>query len=566
MGSYPLFGSNRTTNVENSFVSIKLSINQERDIYRNFEEIENQLYSKKDEKHNTGLVDPDIFLSLITAIDRFGSGLALLGVAGSGKTTAFKQLAVMAAQGKAILGKTMFPIFISVRELDDSTHSLWNGMEQYLHKFEISKPKHVLWSLLKSGQAMILIDGIDETTEKHQKLIIREIVRLQGINNRRKLNKNVICVSGRPFSLSVGLSNFKKMEIVPLGDSQKREFICKWFQDVSVIKGEKLSTLLCASPILSDLSSTPLLLSIVCALYNNELELPNREDELLERAIQGLLGGWDHFRGISRHTFLADLSLTKRQVFISHAAFYLYIKKKIVFTLNDIVDLKLFKSATDLLDIEEIDDNDTLISLYNDFGILIERAPNLYSFNHLAFQEYLTAKYAVESRIEVTLTKYILKNPERYFEVVKHLAKILPRADEFMDSLLTNFDWMNDNLVKLFVIFWQERPVLSPSKRTDIISNIDSLLIDSINDLVKSNITIKYSFTHRCLEVYDGNQTTVNLINALLVFMSGINKDLRKLNVKNEFTKYLKRHNISSIGSAKNYNYTISGNKGVTLN
>jgi len=549
VGSYPLFGTSRSTNVVDSFVPISLCKNQEREIYRDTKEIEKAMHDGKVAGSEVEVRREELTLS--EAINSEGSGIALLGVAGSGKTTSFKQLAVLAAQGEKILGRERFPIFITVRDLDDSKSALWDGMVEYLNGFEIHKPRAVLWSLLKSGQAMILIDGIDETSEKCQKNIIREIVRLQSINRKRRDRVNVICVSGRPFSLSIGLSNFQKLEVMPLRQGLKREFITKWFEGLSDEKGRDLCGLVHSSAYLKDLSSTPLLLSIICALYDNELKLPERKEELLERAIFGLLGGWDYFRGISRATFLGDVSTMKRQVLVSKLAYELFIEKYIVFTLSDVRALQITSQALELIGLESIEESIVLSALYNDFGILIERSPEVYSFSHLSFQEYLVAKYVVDSRLENDLVNHALVRPEKYIDVMQYVANLLPRSEGLATELFFGGDWSNVETAKMIASFWNAKPIMSKEKRLELMEYADKMLIENLLSVQDSTVLFGYSSTANMLEVSTNKEDKVAVINSLLIFNMLIGRSLKEIDFDHSFIGFVRRYGISSMSGAK---------------
>lgn len=550
IGSYPLFGTGRTVNVQNSFVPISISENQQREVYRKESEIEAEFRQGraehrppakggKDSAHPTyyeqSVIEREQF-SLLEAVNKFGSGLALLGVAGSGKTTAFKKLAVTAAKGEPISGQRRLPIFISVRDLKVSRTSLWDGMEQYLDDFDIAMPKQVLWSLLKSGQAMILVDGIDETNEDHRDMLIQELVRLQGINKRRKERSNIICVSGRPFSLSVGLANFTKLEVLPLDSELQTSFIERWFHDVNEKQGTKLALLVEQSSIISDLATTPLLLSIICALYYNDLELPTQKEELLERAIHGLLGGWDNFRGIARKTFLANVSFTRRKVFVASIAYELFTKEILVFSDQTLAQLRIVSSGSNIIDEEHTDEHDVLRSLYNDFGILVERSPGIFTFNHLSLQEYLVAKYAVEFRLELSLVAVIVANPERYYDVVRYLAKLLPKSDDFIRLLHETGDWKDMNVVRVFSAFVSENPICSVGTKEAVYRSLSKRLVTIIK---KEGTGVRYCYSSRKIVFEDAHQDSIAEANNILLLFNDIGVKLTDPSVNKELALFV---------------------------
>jgi hypothetical protein len=155
------------------------------------------------------------------------------------------------------------------------------------------------------------------------------------------------------------------------------EFIDKWFSVVNPAKGHQLVKQSSERPELLDLGSSPLLLSIVCALFSNDLDIPSDIDELFERSVHGMLGGWDAFRAIARTSPLQELSIRKRTILVSALAYYLFVDGKVAFRIGDAEDVrKAFRDNTAIPDVS-FDTEAIITTLANDFGILVERAPNI---------------------------------------------------------------------------------------------------------------------------------------------------------------------------------------------
>ena len=70
-------------------------------------------------------------------------------------------------------------------------------------------------------------------------------------------------------------------------------------------------------------------------------------------------------------------------------------------------------------------------------GILVERAYQIYSFAHLTFQEYFTARYIVENRDEGTLqTLMVHIDEDRWREVFLLVSSSLSKADVFFELFI----------------------------------------------------------------------------------------------------------------------------------
>jgi hypothetical protein len=81
----------------------------------------------------------------------------------------------------------------------------------------------------------------------------------------------------------------------------------------------------------------------------------------------------------------------------------------------------------------EIDGEIVLRAIVAQHGLFLERARDIYSFAHLTFQEYFTARYVVENEARGTLPRLIEHYDDfRYREVFLLTAAQLPDASEFL--------------------------------------------------------------------------------------------------------------------------------------
>lgn len=75
-------------------------------------------------------------------------------------------------------------------------------------------------------------------------------------------------------------------------------------------------------------------------------------------------------------------------------------------------------------------------------GIFVERARAVYSFSHLTFQEYFTAKYIVANAAKGTLTNLVKEHSTdgRWREVFLLTTSLLPDAGQFMKTFRRSLD------------------------------------------------------------------------------------------------------------------------------
>lgn len=465
VGVFPLFGTTRTANVASSYVRLGLSSELERERYRETTEIQEGL--KRQQMGRT--IGPDRQESgkdLIDVLEATSHGIALLGNPGSGKTTIFRHLALLLAKGTTIRGRRRLPIYLAVRDLHLKNQGIHGAAVEFLQWLEVPEAQRVVDSLLHSGDAAILLDGLDEVESAYQANLVEELRQF-----RVRFSKSVICVSARPYSLAIGLAGFEKWETLSFTYADRLLFVKRWFEPIDKQKGERLLSECGKDPGLLDLGSSPLMLSIVCALYNNDLKIPSEPDELYARMLDGLLGAWDAFRNIARHTVLRDLSVRRRVTLLSRIAAEMFSGNRVVFSARDIASSGCLDRFSAAAHVGVPDAAELLKSLYNDFGILVERAPGLYSFSHLTFQEYLTAQWIVDQRTEIDVLVTRLNRTE-WFEVIRLVAKMLPRADQFMQELTARIDLSNVHHMQLLRAVWEMRPLCERELAKRLISTL----------------------------------------------------------------------------------------------
>ncbi len=480
VGYFPLFGTTQQASVEASYVRITLSSDLERHRYRSPDVITAGI---RRQKHG-GLADvarASAGVTLLEAINRTQLGVALVGLPGSGKTTALRHLALTLAKGERIRDRHVLPVYLAVRELSMHGRGILESAEELFEWLEVPEAKRVLDNLMRAGDVALLVDGLDEVDREYQLRLLDELVQI-----RTHFMNVVLCISARPHSLESGLPGFVKYETLPLAMGERLELVKKWFSVVDEAKGDQLLNDCSEDPSLLELGSNPLLLSIVCALYYNDLKIPSEPDELYARMIEGLLGAWDAFRNIARRTVLKDYSVRRRIVITAAIAAATFDAGKLVFTANDLDSIGVLRRFAASTRGVSIDATALLGSLYNDFGILVERAPGIFSFSHLTLQEYLTAHYVVDNRRELELVKRV--SNQEWREVVRLVAKMLPTADDFLAKVTDTVDVANRYETELLALVWKAKPICEPDRVRKIMTALGSRTL-----AVLQNITATYA-------------------------------------------------------------------------
>ena len=477
VGTFQLFATNHSVSVDTSYITVALTQELERERYRNTKDLEDDLRKQKHgiiTQQRKAVSCRDLF----QAVESCDSCFALVGNAGSGKTTAFRHLTVEIARGRPVHGQKRIPVYIPLRDITPSdqeikaTKCLDSAITKYFKSFHINHPERIFHSLAKSGHLAVILDGLDEVNEDIQRSVITELNSM-----RPTFPKTLFCISARPYSLDIGLPGFSKWEPLSLNISERISFIEKWFKSVNPEKGRRFIEHCTSSPGFLDLGSNPLLLSILCALYHNDLDIPSDPEELYERSLSGLLGGWDAFRNLARSTPIAHLTISKRMILISSVAAELLQKRKVIFSYLDLERDNSIDKISKYMRQEMPSSEELLKTLYNDFGILIERSPGKYSFTHLTFHEYLAAKYFTSYRKELEIATDFRRDPQ-WFEVMQLIARMSPDAGDFMSVITWETNISNQKEVDLLLKCWKLEPICSPNIRKDLMKYLATRISD----------------------------------------------------------------------------------------
>lgn len=370
--------------------------------------IKNQInYAEDDTMHG---------LSAIDIINK-NPNTVILGQPGSGKTTFMKYLA-LAYSGLArtlVPIEPLLPIFVPLRELkkvDKPTPSPdWLLSFIYSCASETSGQSFQLaWlkDYLKNNNCIILLDGVDEIDPES----INEV--MQSINSfARKYRGNKIVTTCRSAVFEYHLEGFKICEIDDFNSEDIEAFLKQWFNSDKE-KLRELLTHIKGSTLIKDLCKTPLLLTMICILFEYNQNIPNNRFELYETCVDALFFRWDSFRFIKRPSLTLGLGHSRKKMILSRIARETFDGEVLHFssnTLESMLENELIRS-----NLPEIQPSHLLKELESHNGLFIEKASNVYTFSHLTFQEFFTAlAYHDDHALEELLDK--VQSEPRYREV-----------------------------------------------------------------------------------------------------------------------------------------------------
>ena len=152
---------------------------------------------------------------------------------------------------------------------------------------------------------------------------------------------------------------------------------------------------------ISGLCATPLLLTLMCLAFDEAMAFPANRAELYKEALDALLKKWDSSRAIRRNTVYKNLSLAKKELLLSRIAVKTFEEGRYFFRQSELeTEISAFmqnlKSTKDS-EISDFDPTEVLKEIEAQHGLLVERAFHVYSFSHLTFQEFFTARNITEN-------------------------------------------------------------------------------------------------------------------------------------------------------------------------
>ncbi|MFL6521262.1 MAG: NACHT domain-containing protein [Chthoniobacterales bacterium] len=345
---------------------------------------------------------------------REGFGLGVIGAPGSGKTTLLQHVLLTYAARKQYRQRlrSKIPFFIELRKVPDiltenSTISLADALKQLLSNdrryFYVTETLPTAWinRKLLRGRCILLLDGLDEIADVQS----REKVSawLNNAISSHYYKRNVFIVSARPLGYRAApIDRSSILEVQPFTFEDTKRFINQWYYANEVIArgnrdskyirhaarndAELLLERLRTSRSIADLTSNPLLLTMVCMVHRYHGALPGSRGQLYAEISQVLLERWRQRRGIEdKHSGPQKIEVLRRVAAWMMTAHTKEVSEADVVLVSKGPLSKIgvpagYKAALDFFQ-----------NLQADSGLFLERESGVWSFAHLSFQEYLCA-------------------------------------------------------------------------------------------------------------------------------------------------------------------------------
>ncbi|MEH1945108.1 MAG: NACHT domain-containing NTPase [Nostoc sp.] len=374
------------------------------------------------------------------------SKLMILGKPGAGKTTFLKYLAIHCIEGEFQAERV--PIFITLKGFAEATNK--PGLLEYITYItniteEAINPISFIQDVITYGKALVLLDGLDEVREEDSDRILKEIREFSD-----RFLKNQFVMTCRIAAREYTFEKFTEVEVADFDDDQISNFTHNWFKDKAV-KPETFIKRLEENSRIKQLAASPLLLTLLCLAFEESGDFPANRSELYKEGLDALLKKWDAKRGIQRNKIYKKLSVQRKEDLLSKMALTTFERSEYFFK-QKVAEQYITEYIRNLpganTDEEtlQVDSEQVLDSIEHHHGLVVARAKGIYSFSHLTFHEYFTARefVVVRQSSEEALQNLVSHITEkRWREVLLLAVGMSPNADRVLllmkdkvDSLL----------------------------------------------------------------------------------------------------------------------------------
>lgn len=364
------------------------------------------------------------------------SHLFVYGKPGSGKTTYLQWLASQCNEGTLLADHV--PIFLTFKDFAEAENrpSLQTYIEQHLSSCQIANSNVVAERLLTVGKLLLLMDGFDEVQEADRKRVRAQIQEIIA-----RFSKCRFVFSCR-LPLRFSLPGFEEVVVAEFDRRQVYAFAQRWFRVINQEDRSKaFMDQLTRHIAIGELARTPLLLTLLCLVFNSDEQFPRTRSDLYQRGFSILLNKWDEFRNVERDNPYQHIDSRVKEVLLRYIATKFFLQQKTLFWRRDVEQvIEDFYRQVYNVDPLRVPANAILHAIELQHGLITSRASNFCSFSHLTFQEYLTASHLVATSKYGIVYEHLTEDRWRF--VIELIAELLdqPKIDEFLLQFKATLD------------------------------------------------------------------------------------------------------------------------------
>jgi len=350
------------------------------------------------------------------ATDKRYNGLIILGDPGAGKTTLLRYFLLCFAKKEAAkrlnLPGDLLPILLPLRSVNMNKTFIKTICEQF-HDYDLQLSEAFFLDRLEKGRAIVLLDGLDEVAdEKARKQMCQWIDR-----SRTRFRRCPFIVTSRfagyrgdvrlPGAyLELHMQDFTKKDI--------RQFLHSWYTTVETTlhednnywrteaqrSAEELYNRIESTEAYLKLATNPLMLQLIALVHYDFKTVPDRRVELYEKCTDLLLQKWDEAKGLK--TLLS--AKEARQVLQPLALWMHSVENR-----RQAAEKEVLAQITPHIQQVKpgVAPEKFLTSIRDRSGVFVGYGTETYGFQHLSFQEYLTAEeIRNKSKVEILVDHF----------------------------------------------------------------------------------------------------------------------------------------------------------------
>src|SRR5579883_172686 len=447
--------------------------------------------------------------------------LMVLGEPGSGKSTFLRKMGLEALEGlrnnQRGFKRKCIPVLIELKNFNSDKLNIKKliGEEFLICGF----PSHseFVETAINQGKLLILLDGLDEVVSTQLNEVITQIQ-----NFVDQYDTNHFIASCRTAAYRSNFHRFTDVVMADFDDYQIEQFIHNWFQSEL---DKKLGTARRCWELLQkqehaaakELAQRPLLLTLICLVYDRSQNFPDKRSILYRKALDILLEEWAAEKRILQDEIYQGLNIELEKLLLSEIAYQGLEADKLFFTEEEII-AQIKKFLLDTLNApKHLNGKKVLDAIVVQQGILVERAEYVYSFSHLTLQEYLTAKYIVEDYRQINNVVNLYLIEKRWNEVFLLVAGLMHNSDDL-----------------LLLIHKQAQNYINTPKIKALMSWVDQVTTDLEKNIKPT--ARRLTAIYIAIEVFNGLNSSLTVEFPFLNFLNELNPNLAK-QIRNTITQ-----------------------------
>ena len=370
--------------------------------------------------------------------------LMVIGGPGVGKSTFLRKVGLEALKGKnGDFTHECIPVFLELKRFTEDQIDI---EALIVHEFEICgfpHPEELTNAALRSGKLLILFDGLDEVPKANVANVIGKIGDFVD-----QYSQNRFIASCRIAAYTGGFTRFTEVEIADFDDSQIHAYIKNWFAstpdshrhqlDESMKTAVRCWTVLNANEhsAIKELARNPLLLTLLCMVYDSSKDFPRNRASLYEDALNIFLREWLVEKRVWRNESVSQyLDIANEKRMLSEIAAKNFETNRLFFSKDELITQIQEFGESNANTPERFNASKILDTILIDQGLFVERVRDSYSFSHLVFHEYLTANYIVghPQSIQGLVAGHL--HDEQWREVFLLTASLMREADDLLVAM-----------------------------------------------------------------------------------------------------------------------------------